>query len=318
MNLKFKICEFRDISEVEDRSSNYFYLAYDKLILFMGKNPYYDPFIICEDLPKVPMVDMLYIKMNGDVKLYDEDNGFVDIATIEDLSQLELLKMVGTSFFIKADERYLDIQRRTLQLPYHNGTYSMSVSLAKDLKINNKTIVRYDQVREHWYIGGEYDEDINFEGYTGSDTNTVSIKVSDKNISADVRISKALGNIIEANEDGIFATADNAASFDQFNELKKKFDEYKEKTDEMMKTLDELTGGDLISEDTIYSLIVKAVSEYSEELNNVIDQFNDIENRLKEIEDNSKKYTDDTFEAHKEDMTNAVNNAFNSSIWGNF
>lgn len=52
--------------------------------------------------------------------------------------------------------------------------------------------------------------------YTAKETNSITVVVSDANeISADVKISEAEGNIISVNEDGLFAEADLSAKADK-------------------------------------------------------------------------------------------------------
>ena len=50
---------------------------------------------------------------------------------------------------MNTDRMYIDQGSRTLQLPYYNGKYNMSVSMANDIKFDEKLVARYDKYFNH-------------------------------------------------------------------------------------------------------------------------------------------------------------------------
>jgi hypothetical protein len=313
-----RICLFKELPDVAERDINYLYLTYDRLLLFFGQNPFYDPFVICERVPESPIEGCLYIQFDGSVKTV-VDGQVVDIAKIEDESQTEGLKKLGTTYFIHADRRYLDLQRRTLQLPYHNGTYSMTVSLANDLKVNDKTVVRYDQASENFYIEGEHDSIPRFDGYTAGESGTVDLNIEEHCIHADVRVSKAEDNMIQVKNGGLYATTSNKVSLEQFNQLRQSFEDYQTQSQELLSSIQDLLDHDcsnVVSENSIMSMVVNAVSQYNEDITYIVQYYNSIYERLESLESKSKEYTDKVFEEKSEDIAEAISHSVLENVWG--
>lgn len=322
MDLKtFKICLFQELPNILERDRDYIYLTYDKLLLFFGQNQYYDPYVICEAIPEEPIAGYLYILFNGQVKTFNGDE-IVDIAEIEDESQAESLRKLGTTYFIKADRRYLDLQRRTLQLPYHNGTYSMTMDMARDLQINDNTVVRYDQSSESFYIDGDFLSPPRFKGYEGKESKTVSVEVNDRCIHAEVRVSKASDNLIQKLNGGLYANVNGKVSLDQFEALRDTFKIYQAQSDETLAQMRDLVSRehtDVVSESSILAMVVKAVSEYNEDITRMVEYYDTVYTRLKEIETESKEYTDKVFKEKSDDIDALIGDSVTrQNVWGKF
>lgn len=313
-----KICLMKDLPAILERDVNTLYMTYDKLLLFFGQNQYYDPYVICEEMPENPIAGCLYILFDGIVKAYIGDD-IITVAEIEEGGDASKLKLLGTTYFIHADKRYLDLQRRTLQLPYHNGTYSMTVSLAKDLKINDNTVVRYDANTERFYIDGDHDAPPRFNGYKGKETGSVRLEINNHCIHANIKISQAERNLIQIKAGGLYANVDNKISISQFEALLEEYEKYKSETDAVMEALSTIIDNNeaLVTDDSIYKMLVDALEEYDENIKEMIDYYSTLTDKLRTIEAESKEYTDKVF-AEKTKYLESIITESISSIWGEF
>ena len=317
-NKTLRVCLAQELPEMSERDTSYLYLAYDKLLLFFGQNPYYDPYVICEALPSNPITGCLYILFDGTVQVY-VDGDTVTIAEIEDSSQAEHLKDLGNTFFVMADKRYLDLQRKTLQLPYQNGTYSLSVAMAKDIKINEKSVIRYDGVAQRFYLDGEYDVVPRLYPFIGKNTQSVEVQVNDHCIHADVRISEKSGNILSIVNGGLFADVGNIVTVADFEELLETYEEYKDTTDSIITAMESYIGSstELITTDTLYDYLLEALKEYDDDLKGMIDYYASLTDELAAIEANSKAYTDETFDETQSYLENVITESL-QALWGEF
>ena len=156
-----KVLHSQNLPLPTDRNKNYMYFAYDKMKLYLYQSVYSDPFNIVETLPdKQDMVEnMLYITLDGYMNTRI-GNSLIDLGTVEkinniiDPAQLALLRKVGTIYFMNAESRYLDTQTRMLQLPFQNGNYQLSLSLAKENLIDNDTTIKFNQETNQFEIMG--------------------------------------------------------------------------------------------------------------------------------------------------------------------
>ena len=150
-----RVCHSRDLPSIHDRDINYIYFLYDKLEVFIGQNYYSDPYAIVESFPSLPVAEMLYFciddgKIRARVSLVE-----TEIAEIESPEQLEILKQAGTTFFVNSDRRYLDVKSKLITLPYNNGTYELTLSLANDLKIDENTVIAFNPETQQFEIVGD-------------------------------------------------------------------------------------------------------------------------------------------------------------------
>lgn len=312
-----RVCLSNELPDEVDRTNQYLYFVYDKLVLLLGKNYYSDPYVIVEKLPTNPISGILYITLNGEVKAF-HDQSFIDIATIESTDQIEILKQLGTTFFIQADKRYLDRKRRLLMLPYHNGTYMLTVNLAKDLKINEKTVIRYDPEKEEFYIEGEHEFE-NFRRYQGAETSTVTTKVEDHCIHADIRLSSDPRNIIKLVGDGLFAGITDKVTNADFVVFKKQYYEYKDMLDGFLADVNEaIENAEIhIGEETIATKIQEAVEEYYGEMVDVFDRYEELATKLDLFEESSTAYTDKVFSETRDELLTLFSEATKDQ-WGKF
>lgn len=290
-----RICLYKDLPEVNDRDINYFYFIYDRLILFRGQNQYYDPFIICDTIPDNPIVNCLYIELKtGYIRALIGDE-VCDIAQVEDYVQMSYLRDIGTTYLMNTDRMYIDQGSRTLQLPYYNGKYNMSVSMANDIKFDEKLVARYDKDTESFYIEGEHHEIPNFKPYTGHDTDSVTVTVDEHMITPEVRVSRAPRNMIKVLRGGLYVGIDHKARMEDFEALKIQYERDRAKLDRVVPALIDLVDNlqDRISPDSILSMIIDATIDYTRNLKNHIDS---------------------TFEQNKKEIQDVLN----ESVWGTF
>lgn len=317
----FRVCLSSELPSLLDRDPKFIYFLYDKLVLFFGQNLYNDPFAIVESIPDNPVNGLLYICINdGYCKIY-HNHQIYNIASIEDESQIEILKQSGTTFFTNAERRYLDLQRRIITLPYQNGSYELTVSLANDIMIDENTIIKYNIETKQFEIFGKHqDYGMLFTSdYKGVDTKTVKTTVSSNKISSEVKISDKADNIIKILSDGLYASASDKVKKEEFNLLVKKFDQYKTQLDNFMEVLEkEITEAQIIvSEESISKKIKEAIEEVYPDIENIINSYDTVLERIEGIELRSKEYTDTSFEEAREDLSNMISQAM-SDPWGEF
>ena len=159
MNNILRVCTSENLPILADRQSNYLYFVYDKMQLYFGRDIYRDSFCIVETVPLEPVEGMLYITLNGDLKVFLGDT-LDTLGTIENVTQIDLLKKAGTTYFMNAESRYLDLQTRTIQLPFQNGNYQLSVSMTQDLMIDEDTVITYDPATRQFVINGNYQQNM--------------------------------------------------------------------------------------------------------------------------------------------------------------
>ena len=215
-----RVCKSNDLPAILDRSSDFLYLVYDKLMLYSGQQALADNFVIASSMPEEPVVGMIYIlDYDGSVHRYT-DYKDITVAEIEDESQIQLLKKAGTMYFINSAHRYLDSQRRTLTLPYDNGTYELNASVKNNHQFTNDTILKFNEKSDRFEVYGPQDEVfIDFsKPFRGYSTESVNLKVDGPRIAADVRISNVLNNILMKAPDGLFVKSDRYVDRETFEE----------------------------------------------------------------------------------------------------
>lgn len=224
-----RVCKSNDLPAILDRSSDFLYLVYDKLMLYSGQQALADNFVIAPSMPEEPVVGMIYIlDYDGSVHRYT-DYKDITVAEIEDESQIQLLKKAGTMYFINSAHRYLDLQRRTLTLPYDNGTYELNASVKNNHQFTNDTILKFNEKSDRFEVYGPQDEEfIDFsKPFRGYSTESVNLKVDGPRIAADVRISNVLNNILMKAPDGLFVKSDRYVDRETFEEWTDYVIEYK-------------------------------------------------------------------------------------------
>ena len=240
------------------------------------------------------------VKVTSTGKFYevvDEDLLGTEEAFVED-HQVDILREVGTTFFMNAEYRYLDLQTRVIELPYQNGNYQLSVNAAANLKINENTIVRYNPSKGEFEIIGnlETDDARDYLSKLGAvDTDTIKASIENGDLKSEVKISQEYGNLIKVFGDGLYATLEdvvNSADFElllntyytyrttlsnTINDLRNKMEEYKYNT---------------IDEATIGGKILEALENYKPTIEELFANYDAIYNQLGYIRNATINYTD--------------------------
>ena len=280
-----------------DRDRNYLYFVYDKMLLYLYQSLYSSPFCIVETLPTAPADGMLYISINdGKVYIY-QGYSMEHVADIEDPSQILLLKKAGTTYFMNAESRYLDVQTRTVQLPYQNGQYVLSLSLAENLQINEDTFIKYDVETEQFYIAGtEYqpEDKLNNVGkYIGFETDTAITSTKNGIFKADVKLSENADNMIELLNDGLFVDTSDLASSEAYNRMVNSFAYYKTAIDRDIRVIEEIIHNiiNTLDNDNLDDRILNVMdNKYDAQVGSIVNNYNSLYSRINDIE--NTVYTD--------------------------
>ena len=288
-----RVCLTNDLPPLLDRDDNYIYFAYDKLVLYMGQNTLYENFAIVSAMPESTnaVEGMFYIyDTDGSIHIWSNytDN---KIATLEDDSMLPLIQKSGTMFYVNVNKRYVDYQRRTLTLPYNDGSYEMSTSVVKEQMFTDETILKYDTDSEQFKVYGPLDYDLIdwSREFRGTNSDTVYMTTDGPRISARVRISNKINNAIKAASDGLYVNISDKVTRKDFDAFVNIFMDFRygalNLLERVSTELDYLE--DIVSEETInqeihdileskYSTIDQALADY----NNILVQLGNIESSL--------------------------------------
>lgn len=292
-----RVLTSEDLPIPSDRDRDYLYFVYDKMLLYLYQSLYSSPFCIVETLPTAPADGMLYISIDdGKVYIY-QGYSMEHVADIEDPSQILLLKKAGTTYFMNAESRYLDVQTRTVQLPYQNGQYVLSLSLAENLQINEDTFIKYDVETEQFYIAGtEYqpEDKLNNVGkYIGFETDTTITSTKNGIFKADVKLSENADNMIELLNDGLFVDTSDLASSEAYNRMVNSFAYYKTAIDRDIRVIEEIIHNiiNTLDNDNLDDRILNVMdNKYDAEVGSIINNYNTFYSRITDIEDTV--YTD--------------------------
>jgi len=304
-----------------DRSVDTVYFVYDKMAIYLGHNFYSDPFCIVEKLPDKPIEGMLYITMDGKLKSY-QDGKEVEIGEIESADQIELLKKAGSVYFMKAEYRYLDLQTRTLQLPFHNGTYQLSISMTKDTVIDENTVIVYNPQNKifeiHSDIIDDEEADDLLNSYKGVKSSTVETVVKDNKIHADLVISPNENNILKVLHNGLYANLNDVVNSAEFEQLAASYESYKIAIEAYIKELEEVieTAEFNVNEDSIAVKILEELQKYEPTIDDIINDYEYIYEQLGYIRESIITYTDDKFETTKNEIIEYITNITNA--WEEF
>ena len=301
---KLKVCLSEEIPDVSDMDLSYMYFAYDSLDLYVGQSLYTDNFSIAESMPDNPVPDMIYILLDGTVRSYI-DFDVKTLGTIEDASEINLLRKAGTMYFVNAKHRYLDKQNRTLVLPYQNGSYTLSVSLPNDIVIDNNTVIKYDTEEEKFRIAGDSETYGNFtDSFTGYDGPSIKTSVDDFRISADAKISQDKTNSITLEKDGIYLNASKLVSIKQFKSWEatmQMFKEYIKNTlDDIDAEIGRITGQQI--DDFVKREVDQVLRKSYQDVLEAINNYETLVQRVETDEENLKQYSDDSIRDAERDI----------------
>ena len=317
-----RICNSESLPAYADRAIDYIYFLYDKLEIYIEKGQYYGMYSIVETLPEItedekPVANMLYITMNGDVSVYDAEQ-WRTIAHIESSDQLEYLLKAGTTFLLKSGYRYIDAQKKVLDLPYQNGTFQLSVMVDKPIEIDNQTIIVYNEETGEFEIDGEryYDEfgrNPEIMKYTAEETNTVRTFIQNDHIHADIKLSSKVGNTLQVKTDGLYVGERDYASIQQFEELVARaqaqmtaFDAYTQEIQDAMAHID-IT----LSDETLRMKIQESLHEYQSNIDDAINNYAEIVAQYEVLKTQLINHIYQTLNEYRIDTIERINNIGN-------
>lgn len=283
-----RVCLSSELPDILSRSRDFIYFAYDKLILYAGQNAITENFAIVSSMPEDPVVGMIYIfDTDGSVHRYINYSD-TTIAKIENSSQINLLKKAGTMYYVNVNRRYLDSQRRTLTLPFNDGTYELAVSMKNNQMFTNDTIMKYNTEHERFEIYGPMDEDfIDFsKPFRGAKTDTLNINVDGPVIRGFVRISNTANNRIKAASDGLYVYLGDKLDSETFAKWSQDVADYKKYCsavlDKIEAELDNLES--IASEEVITEEIMSILRTKYEDIDTAIANYQDVVDSLNRIE----------------------------------
>ena len=318
-----RVCNSEDLPDKFDRDKDYMYLEYDKMQLYIYQSKYSDPFCIVEKLPvnKAQMTDkMVYITTDGYIYCYMNYKAY-QLGTVEnfDPDQLDILKKCGTTYFMNAESRYIDPQKRTIQLPFQNGNYQLNLSLFEDIMINEDTVIRFNPETEQFYVAGkeyQFDNKLNnIHAYSGVSTSTVKNKIDKHTFRSEVRISDKELNSIKSLKNGLYVSTADLVTLDDYDRMITAFARYKNIIDgyinELRDIVDEAT--DYVSPQAITEKINEALIAYEPTIQSMFDNYSSLVSRLSSVEDTVSNGFSTSLEAAKDEIKEFVNET--NSAW---
>lgn len=304
---------------VEDRRDDTIYFVYDKMELHLGKSFYSDPFCIVEELPEVPVTGMLYITIDGVVRTYIDYSWYVLGRCLTE-DEVELITKAGTIYFLKAEYRYLDLQTRSIILPYQNGSYQLSVNLAKCLQIDKDTVIFYDETTGHFEIdGNRNDTELHINhGYEAIDTDSIQTIIQGNRILSNLKLSDKDGNVLKIYEGGLYANTSQFASKEELDEVSELYIAYKSVLESMITELhDEMEDkGYNTTTEMIAEKIAQALEEYEPTIHDLITNYNLIYEQLGYIRDIASKTSEEKIEEVKNEIIDYLNQI--REAWANY
>ena len=313
-----RVCLSSELPAPIDRSPDYLYFAYDKLYLYNGQNLMSDNFAIASAIPQEQVTGMIYI-LDTDGSVHRKvDYSDETIATIEDPSQIDLLQKAGTMFFVNADHRYIDSQRRSLTLPFNDGTYELNVSAKNDAVYDNNTILKFNEKSNRFEMYSDTSED--FIDYSkvvrGGSTNTVDMSVNGPRLYGNVKVSNMAGNILKKSSDGLFAKSDNLLEREEFNEWVTNTTDFRKYALDVLGRLEnELNAAkELVNRDTILMEIMRQLSARYPSIEVALRNYDDFKATLDAIEADLMTYAEENI---REIRTYLYGQMDTNSNWNN-
>lgn len=306
-----RVCHSKDLPAMPERSFDYLYLAYDKLDLYAGQNNIEENYVITSALPEEPVNGMIYI-LDTDGSVYRHiDYSIVHIAKIEDESQIDYLKKVGTLFQVNTNRRYIDSQTRTLTLPFNDGKYELNVSVRNDAVFDNDTIMKYNKNKERFELYGPIPEEfIDFsKPFRGGDTKTVHIKADGPRIAADVKISKILDNLLKEASDGLYIKSKSIVTKEEFDKWAAQTDDFVRRAEDILNNIDNDIKymKDIISEENVNDTIYRILNEKFTDIESALDNYSALVNKTNAIQEEVIQYAQDETEATRKQLNDIIN-----------
>ena len=315
-----RVCKEEALPIIAERRVDYLYFVYDKMTLYFYQTKFIDPFCIVEELPSVPVENMIYITIDGEVYVYI-DYVMRHIATIENEGQKELLLRAGTTYFMNAESRYLDPQTCTIALPYNNGTYQLSLSLGNDVVIDENTVIVFNPNTNQFEISSKVRDDVDLPGledYRGWTTKSIITTTDDNIVRANLKISNDENNGIELAPDGILVDTAKFAKQEDFDTVLSLYSSYRRIIDkyivELRNAMMEITGE--VSEETINNKILEALTNYESTIEDMKSKYDTLNRRVSTMEYNSTTGLDYRLEEAKQEIIDYCNTV--ADPWGYF
>lgn len=313
-----RVITSESLPDVKDRGMNTIYFVYDKMELYLDRTFYSDPFCIVEEVPDHPVEGMLYITTGGLVETYI-DYEMVVIGACQSEDEIQLLINAGSVYFMRAEYRYLDLQTKSIILPYQNGTYQLSVNLMKCLQIDKDTVIRYDETTGHFEIDGNHnDTELHINhGYQPIETNSIKTTIEGNRIYSEVKLVEDDTNILRLLTSGLYANMSQYASQEEFERLAQLFANYRTSVEAMIAELhaEMEDKGYNITEEIIAEKIAEALEEYEPTIADLIANYELIYTQLGYIRDIAISYTKEKVEEVKQEIISyldAIRNAWES------
>lgn len=316
-----KIVNTHDFPLPFDRLPNYLYMVYDKMDMYLYQSRYSDPFSIVESIPEINVMveNMLYITLDGYMKT-KWGNNIVELGTVEkvgeqiDPAQLAILRKVGTVYFMNAESRYLDVQTRMIHLPYQNGEYQLSLSLSKELLIDNDTLIKYNQETNQFEImGNEFQpfkwlKDI--YKYISVTSKSIETYIEDgfNAIRSNLKISDTANNGITVLENGLFVNVGNFTDLSKYDKLVQAYYDYQVIIDhyiiELRNALNSLVVS--ITPEAVDEKIHEVLLAYEPTIDQMLDQYDDLAQRIEDLEVEVYRNLDIKIDAAKEEILDYI------------
>lgn len=306
-----RVCLSAEIPETEKRNSNFYYFAYDKLLLYQGVNLIDDNFAIVEKVPDNPVYGMIYI-LTSDGSIHQNiDYTDTTIAKIENTSQLAILKKVGTSFFVNSDHRYIDQRSRALVLPYTNGTYDLTIEPRNDQVFGDDTVLRYNTNEEQFEIYSDNAQPwIDYsKHFRGGTTKSVQLRVSGHKILADVRISKNTDNMLKAVSDGLYVKGGDKLDRETFTKWCQNVSDFRKHANDVLDNIDAEIKNmtELVSEENINKNIKELTESKFPTIQEALDNYRDLQAKIESLETEIINYANTKFSESSSTIENKLN-----------
>lgn len=281
-----RVCQDVDLPPIVDMSDSFIYLAYDTLTLYIGDAKYENDFVIADTMPTDPVPDMYYIlKSDGSVHMFT-DYADTLVADIEDPAQIAILNKAGTVFFVNAAKRHLNINDRTLVLPFTIGDgYDLVINIPDDIKINKNTILRYNEDKGYFEIFGESTGITDYSStLSGVRSDSVSMTVATGNIHGEVVLSGEPDNMLKILDDGLYAAGDskvNKSDYDDWVTRVENLREYVRAKSDMIEAEINALRADFDN------ALLNALETKYDQFDTALAKYDDLYRRLRELEGNS-------------------------------
>ena len=293
-----RVCTSSDLPAKRD--SNFFYFAYDKLLLYQGMNLVDDNFAIVDTIPSSPVYGMMYI-LTSDGSIHKNiDYKDTKIANIENSSQLSILKKAGTSFLVNSDHRYIDQRTRTVVLPYTNGTYDLTVQPRNDAVIDDdNTVLKYNQETERFEPYSDNGQPyIDYsKKFRGGTTNTVALRVSGHKILADIRLSRNPDNLIKAAYDGLYVKGGDKIDKETFDSWANQVSEFRKHANDVLDNIDAEIKNmtEMVSPENLNKNIKELTEARFPTIQTALNDYRDLQQKITDIEDEIIAYANSRF-----------------------